>query len=122
MTEEKKKALPLPEPKGYKILIAIPKLDDKFENSRIVRADSHKKREETASIVGFVTKLGSIAYKDEDKFPDGPWCKEGDFIIMRAYSGTRFLVQTEEGEQEFRLINDDMVEAVVADPRGITRA
>ena len=121
MTEEKKK-LPLPEPKGYKILIAIPKLDDKFENSRIVRADSHKKREETASIVGFVTKLGSIAYKDEDKFPDGPWCKEGDFIIMRAYSGTRFLVQTEEGEQEFRLINDDMVEGVVADPRGITRA
>ena len=122
MSEKENEALQLPEPKGYKILIAIPMIDDKFENSRIVRAGSHKKREETASIVGFVTKLGSIAYKDEDKFPDGPWCKEGDFIIMRAYSGTRFLVQTKEGEQEFRLINDDMVEAVVADPRGITRA
>ena len=69
-----------------------------------------------------VVKLGSLAYKDEEKFPDGPWCKEGQFILMRAYSGTRFKVSTEEGEQEFRLINDDVVEAVVDDPRGITRA
>ena len=114
--------LKMPEPKGYKILIAIPKLDDKFENTKILRADSHKKREETASIVGLVTKLGDLAYKDDEKFPTGPWCKEGEFIIMRAYSGTRFLVQTDDGEQEFRLINDDAVEGVVADPRGITRA
>jgi|TARA_R100001224_G_scaffold63885_1_gene38227 co-chaperonin GroES (HSP10) len=114
--------LKMPEPRGYKILIAIPKLDDKFENTKIIRADSHKKAEETASIIGLVTKIGDLAYKDEEKFLTGPWCKEGDFIIMRAYTGTRFLVQTEEGEQEFRLINDDAVEGVVADPRGITRA
>jgi hypothetical protein len=65
--------------------------------------------------------MGSLAYKDQDKFPDGPWCKEGDFVLMRAYSGTRFKVIDKDGSQEFRLINDDMVEAVVEDPRGITR-
>jgi co-chaperonin GroES (HSP10) len=112
----------LPEPKGYKILIAIPKLEEKFENSSLIRPDNLSKKEETATVVGMVLKLGSLAYKDEDKFPDGPWCKEGDFVLMRAYSGTRFKVIAEEGEQEFRLINDDVVEAVVEDPRGITRA
>jgi hypothetical protein len=69
-----------------------------------------------------VVKLGSLAYGDMDKFPDGPWCQEGDYIMMRSYSGTRFKIHAEAGEQEFRLINDDMVEAVVADPRGIMRA
>lgn len=111
----------LPEPKGYKILIAIPKLDSTFGNSGILRPDLDKKKEESASITALVIKLGSLAYMDEDKFPDGPWCKEGDFIIMRAYSGTRFKISTPEGEQEFRLIDDDSVEAVVADPRAIAR-
>lgn len=117
MTDER-----MPVPKGYKILIAIPKLEDKFDNSMIVRPEAHAKKEETASIVGLVVKLGSLAFADVDKFPDGPWCEEGDYIMMRSYSGTRFKIQTEAGDQEFRLINDDMVEAVVADPRGIIRA
>jgi co-chaperonin GroES (HSP10) len=62
--------------------------------------------------------MGSDAYKDERKFPNGPWCKEGDFVMFRSYSGTRFKVRGE----EFRLINDDTVEAVVDDPRGYARA
>ena len=111
----------LPEPKGYKILIAIPKLDSTYGASGILRPDLEKKKEESASQTALVVKMGSLAYKDENKFPDGPWCKEGDFIIMRAYSGTRFKVSTKEGEQEFRLIDDDTVEAVVADPRAIAR-
>lgn len=121
MTEKQEK-FKLPVPKGYKILIAIPKQTDNYDNSNIIRPESLTKREETASIVGMVVSLGSSAYIDQDRFPDGPWCKEGDFILMRAYSGTRFKFSTKEGEQEFRLINDDMVEAVVANPRGITRA
>jgi co-chaperonin GroES (HSP10) len=112
----------IPEPSGYRILIAIPKLDDKFENTSIVRPENFAKREEMASVVGLVVKLGPLAYKDEEKFPSGPWCKEGDFVMMRSYSGTRFKIVGKDGEQEFRLINDDTVEAVVADPRGITRA
>ncbi len=120
MSEEKD--LKMPDPTGYRILIAIPKLEDKFENSQIVRPENYAKKEEMASVVGLVVKLGPLAYKDEEKFPDGPWCKEGDFIMMRSYSGTRFKIASKTGEQEFRLINDDTVEAVVADPRGITRA
>ncbi len=111
----------LPQPSGYRILIAIPKKDETFRDSKIIIAETERRKEEIASIVGLVVKLGPQAYADPDKFPDGPWCKEGDFIIMRSYSGTRFKVTTPDGDQEFRLINDDTVEAVVADPRVVTR-
>jgi len=111
----------LPQPSGYRILIAIPKKEGTFKDSKIIIAESERRKEEIASIVGMVIKLGPQAYADPDKFPDGPWCKEGDFIIMRSYSGTRFKVTTPDGDQEFRLINDDTVEAVIADPRVVTR-
>ena len=73
--------------------------------------------EEIGTIIGLVLQLGALAYKDQKKFPSGPWCYRGDYIVMRTYSGTRFMV----GEQEFRLINDDTVEAVVDDPRGVAK-
>ena len=107
----------LPEPKGYKLLIAIPKLEEKTQGGVII-PDKLKGLEQTASIIGLVIALGDAAYKDVEKFPDGPYCKEGDFVIFRSYSGTRFKLRGE----EFRLINDDTVEAVVDDPREYTRA
>jgi chaperonin GroES len=107
----------LPEPVGYKLLIAIPQMSEKTEGG-VYMPDSLKSAEETASIIGFVIKVGSEAYSDSQKFPDGPWCKEGDFVMFRAYSGTRFKVLG----KEFRIINDDTVEAVVEDPRGYSRA
>lgn len=110
--------LKMPVPKGYKILITLPKIEKQLGESGLILADSTQRQEELASCLGFVLKLGDLAFKDEHKFPTGPWCEEGDFIIMRNYSGTRFKVSG----QEFRLINDDMVEAVVDDPRGYTRA
>jgi co-chaperonin GroES (HSP10) len=110
--------LKMPVPKGYKILITLPKIEKQLGESGLILADSTQRQEELASCLGFVLKLGDMAFKDEHKFPSGPWCEEGDFIIMRNYSGTRFKVNG----QEFRLINDDMVEAVVDDPRGYTRA
>ena len=79
--------------------------------------DSLTKMEQTASIVGLVVEMGPDAYLDKSKFPNGPYCKKGDFVIFRSYSGTRFKVKNE----EFRLINDDTVEAVVDDPRGFIR-
>jgi co-chaperonin GroES (HSP10) len=109
--------LKMPEPSGYKILITLPKVAEQLGDSGLVLADSTKKAEETASCLGFVLKLGPMAYKGA-KFETGPWCQAGDFIIMRNYSGTRFKIH----DQEFRLINDDQVEAVVDDPRGYTRA
>ena len=107
----------LPEPKGYKLLIAIPKLEEKTQGGVII-PDKLKGLEQTASIIVLVSAFGEAAYKDAEKFPDGPYCKEGDFVIFRSYSGTRFKLRGE----EFRLINDDTVEAVVDDPREYTRA
>ena len=106
----------LPEPQGYKLLIAIPKLEEKTSGGVII-PDKLKGMEQTASIIGLVIAMGKAAYKDADKFPDGPYCKEGDFVIFRSYSGTRFKLRGE----EFRLINDDTVEAVVDDPREYKR-
>lgn len=107
----------LPEPSGYRLLIAIPEVSEKTEGG-VYMPDQLKKAEETASLIGFVVKVGPEAYTDANKFPSGPWCKEGDFVIFRSYSGTRFKVLG----KEFRLINDDTVEAVVEDPRGYSRA
>ena len=108
--------LKLPQPKGYKLLIAIPKVEEKTK-SGVYMPDTLTKMEQTASIIGLVVEMGEDAYKDDQKFPNGPYCKKGDFVIFRSYSGTRFKVESE----EFRLINDDTVEAVVDDPRGFTR-
>jgi co-chaperonin GroES (HSP10) len=108
----------IPDPCGYKLLCAIPEAEDTFENSTIIKADVVKKNEEIGTTVLFVVKVGPLAYKDAEKFPTGPWCKEGDFILVRTYTGTRFKIRG----TEWRLINDDQVEAVVSDPRGVTRA
>lgn len=114
--KKSKKGLQLPVPTGYRILIGLPDVEEKTDGG-ILKASQTLENEHVASIVGFVIDMGPDCYKDKQRFPDGAWCKEGDFIIMRAYSGTRFKIHG----KEFRLINDDTVEAVVDDPRGITR-
>jgi hypothetical protein len=73
--------------------------------------------EQILATVFFVIKMGPDCYKDAKRFPNGPWCKEGDFILARPNTGTRLKIHG----REFRLINDDVVEAVVDDPRGISR-
>ena len=106
----------MPQPKGYKLLISPVEVDEKTEGG-LYMPDQIRDAEGIASIIGFVVSMGSDAYKDKDKFPNGAYCKVGDFVIFRSYSGTRFKIHT----QEFRLINDDTVEAVVDDPRGYKR-
>lgn len=95
---------------GFKVLVAIPTVAEKTDGG-VYRPDQMRSREETASIVGRVIDLGPDAYKDEKRFSK-PYCEVGDWVIFRSYSGTRFRI----GGQEFRLINDDTVEAVVVDP------
>lgn len=107
----------LPEPSGYHLLIATMKVSEKTAGG-VHLPDSIKDAESTASILGVVLKIGPEAYSDSSRFPSGPYCKVGDFVIFRSYSGTRFKIE----DQEFRLINDDTVEAVVSDPRGYKRA
>jgi len=116
-TEESRKANQLPDPRGYKILIALPDPEKAFDGG-ILKHNKTLYEEEIGSIVGFVLKMGPDCYNDERRFPSGPFCKEGDWILMRSYSGTRFKVHG----KEFRLINDDSVEAVIEDPRGIVKA
>ena len=115
--EEATKAKLLPEPKGYRVLCAVPHVEEEYEGG-IIKAEDTKKVEEQTTVVLLVVKLGNLAYKDETRFPTGAWCKEGDFVLTRPYSGTRVVIHG----REFRIINDDTVEAVVEDPRGIRRA
>jgi co-chaperonin GroES (HSP10) len=111
------KASQLPEPKGYRILCAVPDASDTYE-SGIAKASDTKRIEENGTVVLFVLKMGDLCYQEIAKFPTGAWCKEGDFVLTRAYAGTRFKIHG----REFRIINDDTVEGVVADPRGYSRA
>ena len=110
------KAQSLPDPKGWRILCALVEVGDTY-SSGLIKPESVVKTEEITSPVLFVVKMGPDCYNDTDKFPEGPWCKQGDFVITRPYSGTRIMIHG----KEFRLINDDQVEATVEDPRGISR-
>ncbi|WP_396189425.1 hypothetical protein [Flavobacterium sp.] len=106
----------LPKPQGYRILCAIPEVEEAFE-SGILKSDETRKHDELLTTVLFVVELGPDCYKDEGRFPNGPWCKPGDFVLVRPNAGTRLVIHG----REFRIINDDSVEAVVEDPRGISR-
>jgi|TARA_R110000765_G_scaffold180473_1_gene286389 co-chaperonin GroES (HSP10) len=107
----------LPEPTGFRLLIALPEVQETTEAGLYIPGE-RRDAESVASIVGFVMKSGPDAYADNTRFPNGPWCRNGDWIVMRAYSGTRLKIRG----KEFRIINDDSVEAVVDDPRGVVRA
>jgi co-chaperonin GroES (HSP10) len=115
--EQVEKAKLLPDPKGYRILCAVPQVEEEYEGG-LIKAEDTKKTEEQTTVVLFIVKMGDLCYADKDRFPTGPWCKEGDFVLTRPYSGTRVVIHG----REFRIINDDTVEAVVQDPRGIRRA
>jgi len=106
----------LPTPTGYKLLIATVEVGKQTKGG-VYLPDELKSREQTASIIGYVVAAGPDAYTDPDKFVSGPYCAVGDFVLFRSYSGTRFKLR----DSEFRLINDDTVEAVVSDPREFER-
>ena len=116
-TEEEFEAQ-LPKPVGYRVLVALPNIEETFDGSDLIKANTTKHHEYIMSIIGLVVEMGSEAYGDKERFPSGPWCKEGDYVMFRANTGTRFTVDG----QEYRLMNDDSIEAVVADPRGVQRA
>jgi co-chaperonin GroES (HSP10) len=110
------KAKQLPEPTGYRMLCAIPETDEAYD-SGIIKSDETRRHDELLTTVLFVVSMGPDCYADKDRFPGGPWCKQGDFILTRPNAGTRLIIHG----REFRIINDDSVEAVVQDPRGISR-
>lgn len=107
----------MPRPVGYKILCIAPKMEQTFAGTGIIKSDETLQTEELTTHVLFVLDVGPDAYKDAAKFPTGPWCKKGDFVLVRAYAGTRFKVYG----KEFRLLNDDNIDGVISDPRGVGR-
>lgn len=115
--KQEEKAKQLPEPSTYHLLCVLPEIDENYE-SGLVKAGQTLHYEEVLSPVLFVVKVGPDAYADKTRFPSGPSCKVGDFILVRPNTGTRIKIHG----REFRIINDDSVEAVVEDPRGISRA
>ena len=119
-TTAEEKAKQLPDPKTFHLLCVVPEAMEEYADSEIgiIKSSQAMHYEEVLTPVLFVVKLGPDAYSDETRFPSGPSCKPGDFVICRPNSGTRLKIHG----REFRIINDDSVEAVVEDPRGITRA
>ena len=108
----------LPKPVGYRVLVALPQQKDTYEGSNILKTDTAKRHDHIMSIMGLVMDMGEQAYADKDRFPTGAWCKQGDYVMFRANTGTRFTVNG----LEYHLTNDDSIEAVIADPTCIKRA
>jgi co-chaperonin GroES (HSP10) len=108
----------LPKPVGYRVLVALPQVEETFGDTGLLKSTTTMSQEHIMSIIGLVLDMGDQAYSDEERFPSGPWCKPGDYVMFRMNTGTRFKV----GGVEYRLMNDDSIEAIVADPRGVTRA
>jgi len=115
--EDSRYASQLPEPKGYKLLIALPEVEEATEGG-IIKSAQSQHEEAISTIVGWVMSMGPDSYANYSRFPNGPYCEVGDWVVFRAFSGTRIKIHG----KEFRLINDDTVEAVVEDPRGVERA
>ena len=115
--ETKNFASQLPEPKGYKLLIALPEVDEATDGG-IIKSVKSQHEESISTVVGWVMSMGPDSYANYNRFPNGPYCEVGDWVVFRAFSGTRLKIHG----KEFRLINDDTVEAVVEDPRGVERA
>lgn len=112
------KAKQVPDPSTFHLLCVLPEIEEEYGDSGLIKAGQTMHFEEVLSPVLFVVKMGPDAYKDATRFPSGPSCKVGDFVLVRPNTGTRIKIHG----KEFRIINDDSVEAVVEDPRGITRA
>ena len=117
LTEEQLENM-LPLPVGYRVLIALPQVKETFDATDLLKSSQTRFEEHIMSIFGLVVDIGEQAYADKDRFPTGPWCKQGDYVMFRANSGTRFKI----GGTEYRLMNDDSIEAIVPDPSSITRA
>jgi len=104
----------LPRPTGYRILI-LPFSQSSVTKGGIHLAKQTVDKERLATVVGYVVETGPDAYGDINKFPDGPWCKKGDWVIFGRYAGARF--QIEGGDM--RLLNDDEILALIDDPEAI---
>ena len=115
--EDKDLQSKLPKPTGYRILI-LPFSPKQKTKGGIYLADSVLEKERIGTNIGFVVALGPDAYRDGNKFPEGAWCQERDWVIFGRYAGARLKIEG----GELRLLNDDEILAVVSDPEDIQSA
>ena len=113
-TETKKYLDTIPDPVGYRILVR-PWTGSNKTKGGVYLTDQTTETQEMTTVVGLVVKMGELCYKDKDKFPEGPWCKEGQFVIYGRYSGARF--KTKYGEH--RILNDDEIIGRIKKPEDI---
>jgi co-chaperonin GroES (HSP10) len=104
----------IPQPTGWRLAL-LPYRGAGTSKGGIVLTKETTERTQLATNVGYVLKLGPLAYADESKFPDGAWCKPGDWVVFGRYAGSR--IQIEGGE--IRLLNDDEILGIVSDPASI---
>ena len=106
----------MPRPTGYRILI-LPYVQPPVTKGCILLTSDRVQQEQLATTVGYVVALGPDAYEDKDKYPAGPWCKEGDYVMFGRYAGAKISMQGEDNENlPLRLLNDDEIVAVVDNP------
>ena len=111
---ENKEEPKLPKPTGWRLLILPFKMNEKTKGG-LVLAETTLEKQQVASQVGLVMAMGPDCYKDKERYPDGPWCKEKDWIMFARYAGSR--IKIEGGEM--RLLNDDEVLATIDSPEDI---
>lgn len=112
----------IPVPSGYKLLVYVPQAEEKTKGG-LYLPDKERELSSQSTPLVYVVALGKDAYSDHRRFPSGPLCEPGQWVLVRPYSGGRIKIKGDDGEiYEFRLINDDSVEATVEDPREIRRA
>ena len=105
----------LPQPVGYMLLV-IPYYMKSKTKGGVYIPDATRDRESFATVAAYVIRLGPDAYKDQNKFPSGPWCSEKSWVLMGRYAGNRFKVDG----LEVRLINDDNIIGTILDPADIS--
>ena len=109
-TEEPK----LPQPTGWRLLVLPFKMKEKTKGG-VILAEDTLERQQVASQVGLVMAMGPQCYKDKERYPEGPWCKEKDWVMFARYAGSRIKIDG----GEMRLLNDDEVLATIDSPEDI---
>ena len=104
----------LPQPTGWRILV-LPYQGTGKTKGGILLADETVEMHQVATVCGYVLRMGPDAYKDKDKFSEGPWCKEKDWVIFGRYAGSRLKIEG----GEIRLLNDDEILATISNPEDI---
>jgi chaperonin GroES len=107
----------LPSPTGWRILV-LPYAGPKKTKGGVILTDTANETIQMTTVCAYVLKVGELAYKDKEKFPEGPWCKEGEWVIFGRYAGSRFKIEG----GEVRILNDDEIIARINNPEDILHA